>query len=159
MIFSVSPGPATHGRLIYRKSEYSIDFEHYSKEIHDQLVGPTGSISVGTLQLEISVDSGKILFPWGLFPHQEWQHCRLIAPAIMQGELYARDISNLIIGGSVDLPGGDAWETKFDDISGWIYTGTSELPDLSIEFADNVAASLTGNRLTGLWMKPILTPD
>lgn len=155
MRFSWKPGPILAGRLVYRDAEYSIDFVPSSNELIARVGSSgTGSVSIGTLQLEVSVDTGEILFPWGLFPHTQWAHRRMAAPIALSGRLFLSDASVLAPGGAVDLPGGGAWQANFDSESGWLYFGVGHTADVVVEFAANTGASLSSDRLTGLWLKP-----
>jgi len=79
----------------------------------------------------------------------------MATPETSPGRLFLRDISFLVPGAAVDLPGGEEWKTHFDSESGWLYTGVGDAPDVVVEFATNACASLTSERLTGLWLKPI----
>lgn len=55
------------GRLVYRELEYSLDFVEYSVDDLDELSGDGGrtSLTVHTLQIEIGISTGGLLYPWG----------------------------------------------------------------------------------------------
>ena len=62
------------GQLIYRAYEYSFDFE---VEAHSELARRAGSegttsLLMGTLQIEIGIETGTLLFVWGLHSHTKW---------------------------------------------------------------------------------------
>lgn len=156
MRFTWKSGPVLAGQLVYCQAEYSFDFVPRENELNSRVRGSrTGSISIGTLQLEVSVETGEILFPWGLFPHTRWTDRVMVPPNTCPGRLFLADISVLVPGAAVDLPGGTEWQTHFHRESGWLYTGVGDTADVIVEFAANAGASLTNEQLTGLWLKPI----
>jgi hypothetical protein len=156
MRFSWKSGPILAGQLLYRHAEYSIDFVPSSNELTARVGSSgTGSISIGTLQLEVSIDTGEILFPWGLLPHTRWIDRPMAVPNALPGRLFLSDISVLVPGGAVDLPGGGTWQTHFDSESGWLYTSGDDTADVVVKFAANSGASIASEQLTGLWLKPI----
>lgn len=156
MRFTWKYGPVLSGQLAYRQAEYSFDFVPRADELSVRVGSSgTGSISIGTLQLEVSVDTGEILFPWGLFPHTRWTDRLMATPNTSPGRLFLADISVLVPGVGVDLPRSREWQTYFDRESGWLYTGVGDTADVIVEFAANAGASLTSDELTGLWLKAI----
>ncbi|WP_183032706.1 hypothetical protein [Cupriavidus sp. UME77] len=155
MKFAWNFGSKLSGQLVYYRADYSIDFIPEEKDIKSKVgdVG-TGCISIGTLQLELSILTGEVLFPWGLFPATRWEEVTLKTPIFEGGRIFLMDPSILVCGGGVDLIGFGDWKTYFDSLSGWIYTGTEEPAEIVIGFGENVGASLSGEKLIGLWMKP-----
>jgi hypothetical protein len=79
----------------------------------------------------------------------------MVTPNTSPGRLFLSDISVLVSGAAVDLPGGGEWQTHFDSASGWLYTGVGDAADVVVEFATNAGAALTSEQLTGVWLKPI----
>ncbi|WP_037588721.1 hypothetical protein [Stenoxybacter acetivorans] len=149
------------GKLFYYQSEYSLDFIEYPDEDFTKLPSARGytSISVDTLQIEIDIDTGKLLYPWGLFPLVNAIEKPLILPSSYYGEIYIRvRNSKLISGVSIDFPSAKNWVLYKDSSSGWIFIGDRNIIQysFSIEFARNVIASIENNNIVAFWMKPIV---
>jgi hypothetical protein len=69
--FAKSERSALAGQLLYRANEYSFDFEFESKDEALFRAGDKGTTSllVGTLQIEIGIETGAALYVWGLHSH------------------------------------------------------------------------------------------
>lgn len=157
MKFETAPGAALEGDLVYIDSEYSLDFVKSSNSKLEGRIGNlgAGSISIDTLQLEISIDSGEILFPWGLFPSARWKERVLSKPVALPGKVILLDAStHLKKGVSLSISTALDWETKIDRDSGWIYTGLDQSHSAAIEFATNAILILRLGTISGLWLKP-----
>ncbi|WP_153242621.1 hypothetical protein [Frateuria defendens] len=155
MKFHYGSGHRLDGELIYRHSGYSIDFMPSVEGFGGYSGRGTGSILIDTLQLEVCADTGRVLFPWGLFPYTKWRKADIFVPESTSGELFLDDVSSVVVGAGVGLPGAEEWLVRFDDQSGWICVGSGDKAGNFIEFATNVVASLNDGRLTGLWLKPL----
>lgn len=70
LTFSTQPAEKMGGKLIYRESEYSFDFVEAEAQKLSQRRGSKGvsSISVDTLQIEIGIEHGEVLYVWGFYP-------------------------------------------------------------------------------------------
>ncbi|HWX66877.1 MAG TPA: hypothetical protein VNZ27_10680 [Rhodanobacter sp.] len=157
MKFEIVSGAASEGDLVYIASEYSLDFVKSSNSKLDGRTGNlgAGSVSIGTLQLEVSIDSGEILFPWGLFPSARWKEQVLSKPAALPGRVILLDAPTLLKRGvSLSISTALDWETKIDRSTGWIYTGLDQSHGAAIEFATNAILILQFGTISGLWLKP-----
>jgi len=155
MNFFCKHGPALDGDLIYRKDEFSIDFVQKKTNTSEKTYRTdVSSISIGTLQLEVSMKYGEVLFPWGYFPFARWINRSLTPPIASSGRLFISDAATLLAGGTTSLPDSTSWSTYIDCSSGWLNIGGEAPGEFAIEFATNVVASLIGERLVGLWLKP-----
>lgn len=157
MKFEIASGAASEGELVYIASEYSLDFVKSSSFEFEGRTGSlgVGSVSIGTLQLEVSIDSGEILFPWGLFPYARWKEQVLNKPAATPGRVILLDASILLKKGvSLDISTALDWKTKIDRSSGWIYTGSDQSHGAAVEFATNAILVLQMGAISGLWLKP-----
>ncbi|MCC8373917.1 MULTISPECIES: hypothetical protein [Photorhabdus] len=148
------------GKLIYRESEYSIDFIDYSEVEVERKTGNQGctSLTIGTLQIEVGVESGKLLYPWGLYPLQHCESRELIIPTMLPGEIFVYlNNTKLIQGVAMDIPNINLWPAFRDPSTKWICIGDDELIGgiTVIQFADNVAMALRNDSLMSLWIKPV----
>lgn len=152
--------PLLQGMLLYVQSEHSIDFESSS---HNALtsrtsLGGSASLSVGTLQIEVAIDTGYLMYPWGYHPSESW--CRQPLPPVVVRSAGVRCVPNaaLVAGVGYDITESGNWSTFYDDATGWLCVTDQSRPLETVEvfeFATSVAASFDGNRLTGLWLKPV----
>ncbi|MFM0397877.1 hypothetical protein [Paraburkholderia aspalathi] len=155
MNFLWKAGHAVDGDLIYRKSEFSIDFVQTKDSAGEKNSRvDVSSISIGTLQLEVSMKCGEVLFPWGYFSSSRWISHPLTPPVAVPGRLLLSDTTTLLAGGASDLPGSEEWNTYFDRSSGWVLVGGECVGDVAIEFATRVIGLLANEQLVGLWLKP-----
>jgi len=151
--------PPLQGALLYVQSEHSIDFEPSSLNARTTRtgVGGSASLSVGTLQIEVAVDTGLLMYPWGYHPSESWSR-QPLPPVVVRSACVrcVPDVS-LVAGVGYDITESGNWSTFYDDVTGWLCVTDGSLPLESVEvfeFATSVAVSLDGSRLTGLWLKP-----
>jgi hypothetical protein len=149
------------GKLVYRESEYSLDFIECSNDNLVRLSGHGGctSLTVHTLQIEVGINTGKLLYPWGLFPLIHAIDKPLIIPNSYYGELSINLKKNKLISGvSIEIPGSDHWQLYKDPSSCWIFVGNPSITQYScsIEFANNVIASIANDSIVAFWMRPVI---
>lgn len=148
------------GTLLYRAPEYSIDFKAESSAVLRERVGSLGSTSLlfGTLQVEIAVETGDLLYPWGLFPRSRWGVARLQKPDFKTGRLRLLPANPLQAGVSHSFPAGDSWRIVRDGISGWICLGDNTVgPEtIAVEYATDAGVVLRGDQLVSLWLRPLI---
>lgn len=146
------------GKLIYRPNEYSFDFEVRSESELALRAGGKGTTSllVGTLQIEVGIETGAALFVWGLHSHSmQWRREDL--PRISKEKGGLKIDGEPIIGVSQGLAEVGEWQTTYDSEIGWLCIGSGEnqLADSYREFAENTVAGLINDRLVSLWLRPI----
>ncbi|RAX01479.1 MULTISPECIES: hypothetical protein [unclassified Photorhabdus] len=152
------------GNLIYRESEYSIDFIDYSPEEMEMLVGSQGcsSLTIGTLQIEVGIETGTLLYPWGLFSLTQCESKVLLQPEMHGGNIYINPNElGMLSGVAIEIPGSILWKVFRDTSTGWICIGNSDEVDSSVcvvQFATNAAISLKNKLIIALWIKPDLEP-
>ncbi|BDR54520.1 hypothetical protein KIMH_06310 [Bombiscardovia apis] len=149
------------GKLVYRESEYSLDFIECSDDNLARLSGDGGrtSLTVHTLQIEIGINTGKLLYPWGLFPLIHAIDKPLTIPDSYYGELSVNTAKNKLISGvSIEFPDSENWELCKDPSSGWVFVGNPSITQYScsIEFANNVIASIENDCIVAFWMRPVI---
>jgi hypothetical protein len=146
------------GKLTYSYDEYSFDFECRSQVELRHRAGHMGetSIAIGTLQIEVGIETGLLLYVWGYHPHTSWTEGAVAHPkSLTAGGLRVELETPLLPGVSVGLNGDTEWTTIFDPATGWIRmgVGTSDGP-LVVEIADGVIAVLRNDKLEALRLRP-----
>jgi hypothetical protein len=150
--------PPLAGQLLYRPNEYSFDFDLESRdEAHSRAGnGGTTSLLVGTLQIEIGIETEAALYLWGLHTHfSKWSKADLpeISPhpggiRVIFDKPPKTGVSELI-----SYPG--EWQTIHDASSGWICVMSSNKhPTSFVEFAKDTIAGLADRDLVSLWLHP-----
>jgi hypothetical protein len=150
------------GNLIYRTTEYSIDFVDYSPEKLAISVGNYGcfSLSINTLQLEVSIETKKILYPWGYFPMMKYAMRKINITKLLNGNIYVdMGKTDLSKGTAYEIPKSNLWTTFKDIDNGWIYIGNNKTFNndskvLYIEFAKNCIMGIKDNSAVALLIKP-----
>ena len=160
MRFEWSKAEALAGTLLYRAAEHSIDFEPAARASLEERAGSHGSTSllVGTLQLEVAVETAELLFPWGLFPKTRWEIGTLQAPNFTSGRVRLASAEPLKPGVSHAVPAGESWRIVRDGISGWICVGETfvDREAIAVEYATDAALVLVGDQLVSLWLRPLM---
>ncbi|NWA86444.1 hypothetical protein [Pseudomonas sp. D2002] len=147
------------GELLYRNAEYSIDFLPTSKSEIASASGQLGrsSLTMGTLQLEVSIETGRVLYPWGLFPLMHCKQTKLTMRPLINGEIYV-DITQLVLASGVAyaIPGADQWELLRDLDTGWICVGNADMSEnvVLIEFSTDAVMSFKEEKFIALWLHP-----
>src|SRR5689334_21313519 len=80
IVFSKYDCVPLQGKLVYRAYEHSFDFKVESEPELLRHAGNKGttSVLVGTLRIEIGIETGNALFVWGLHSHNsQWKRDRL----------------------------------------------------------------------------------
>lgn len=161
MIVRYEPGPALNGSLVYDDSEYSFRYEADLPELRGRVGGGgVTSITVGTLQVEVDVDSGQALFVWGLHPRAQWTEARLAPPRAQPGLVFFESASPFHEGVSISEAGVGVWSTQYDSETGWVRVAPDLRPDeAQIMIADGVVVGVLGDELHSLWLRPLLAED
>ena len=152
--------PIIEGVVSYKTGEYSFDFEVDSeleirKRISDK--GKT-SIAIGTLQLEVDVFSGLILYAWGYHPYFNWKSQTLSIPFPHKVCCIKINDEELKTGVSIKISEVEEWETFFDEENGWVCITSLKTPEPRgkyIKFAANTIAEIDQGKLLSLWLCPV----
>ncbi len=138
-------GRPVSGRLVYRRSERSLDLE-------PRPVKGVTSLLVNDVQIEVDED-GRLLYVWGLCPHESWATARLDAPTMKPGRLQFVN-GPLTPGVSKRLNQHGRWSVIYDEASKWLCIGDASVKAEMIEFAPGALAMLNDGELTALWLHP-----
>lgn len=160
LLFDSSEGPPLVGSLFYIDDEYSFQFNAGSHvDLRDRL-GPRGSTSlaIGTLQVEVAVDDGTLLFVWGLHPRAAWRHEQHPTPHMRDATIRVRKLDELEAGISESIATDGTWTTTFDPDNGWVRIarpGAAEHED-RCRIASDTAIGLAGSEMNSVWLRPVL---
>lgn len=149
------------GTLVYREADHAFDFEPRSQAEVEERVGDDGvtSLALGSLQLEVGVETGIVLYPWGYHPRVMWRQTTLPSVAARQGALRISVDNPLEAGVSLDITGGRQWTTLHDAVSAWVCivrdTNLVAPPDL-IKFSNGAIAGIDAGSLVVLWLHPMI---
>jgi hypothetical protein len=143
------------GRLLYRMGDHAVDFQaDHPSELQYQ-IGSAGvtSLSIGTLQLEIAIASGRLLYPWGYLPLESLKRRSLKRIDAVAGAIRV-DVSRPLVAG-VSIAHGVDWTACHDPESGLIQLeGSDNRYDTAINFCAQSTACMMGDRLVAVQLLP-----
>ena len=143
-MFEISSGNPASGRLVYRRSEFSLETE-------PQPSGGGASLLINDVQLEINED-GHLLEVWGYCPEQSWRTAVLKTPEATGAQL--RWTGNSIAAGtSLRLNDSGRWDVLFDPIRLNLRIGSTIDGDQFVAFAPGAIAELSCGNLVRMWLK------
>ena len=148
------------GDLFYNRAEHSFDFEPVSRSGVRRRMGDLGptSVLIGTLQIEIGVETGTLLYVWGYHPQPAWKHARLSSPTAQPGMVSISLEEAPEPGVSIGLVEINEWATAYDPNNGWICIGDPAPSESAqwVEFATNTIAAIGDSQLRALWLRPTI---
>lgn len=128
MLFSQHQAAPLTGELRYIKSDHSFLYKPEFSELNRRTGGGSRtSLVADTLQLEVSVDTGELLFVWGYWPLESCKETSIKFPKYRSGRVFVEDDEGLEDSVSVPLPS-DEWKTNFDPQSGVVRIFSPYLP-------------------------------
>ncbi|MFE3687524.1 hypothetical protein ACFXPM_30410 [Streptomyces sp. NPDC059095] len=143
--------------LTYDESEHGFSFSAQSSSALTERLGTEGvtSLLIGTLQLEVDIESQDVLFAWGYLPNIRRKTAALGTPDYSPGQVSISTDYSLEPGVSLDVPG-ENWEVLFDPASGWVAilrkkTVRAEL----VQVASGIVLGLTNGDLVSIWLLPV----
>jgi hypothetical protein len=153
-------GSMLDGALVYRAYEYSFDFKVKSESELALRAGSKGTTSlvVGTLQIEVGIETGAALFVWGLHSHStQWRQVHLPRVSSQKGCVKVLFDEEPVIGVSQSLAEVGEWQTTYDEGTGWVCVSANEhdVAESYVEFADNTIAGLADEKLVSVWLRPV----
>ncbi|RDV45212.1 hypothetical protein DOE76_08075 [Leifsonia sp. ku-ls] len=144
--------PAVEGSLLYRVDEYSIDFKEVSRTVTELGIA---SLLLNMLQIDVNVDNGHLMAPWGLLPHTRWIASAL--PPLMSVTRCGLAVSEepLTTGIAIGLGGSESWGTYFDGSSTTLeMRQDDEAVEQWVEFADGCVMGLRAGLPVRLRLMP-----
>jgi hypothetical protein len=155
--FESRSGVVLKGVLTYDRSEFGFSFDPQSGDFLRARVGSQGvtSASVGTLQLEVDVESREVLFVWGYFPQARSGTAQLNPPSFQPGRVLAIPNNPLQPGVAFDVSE-ETWESILDPDSGWVVIQSGKEGDAEFtEIADGIFLGIRDGNLVSVWLKPV----
>lgn len=157
--FSIRTGRPVKGMLKYLVSEHSFLFEVGDRAALLGRIGQEGvtSLVLDTLQLEVSIATGELLFAWGFSPLQAWDLASLVLPSYEDGSVLVDEKRVLKVGVSEPLPEG-LWKFEYDATSGWMNARSGD--DSSTRFiriAHGVVLGVHDKALKSIWLHPVFS--
>lgn len=159
MLLTVPDQPPLEGILRYAEEDHSFAFDVAAPDELRERSGDEGltSLSIGTIQVEIGVATGLVLFAWGLHPRTSWALRAGREPTLTIGGARVEVSEPLRRGVSLPLAAVGEWATTFDEETGWVRV--AKKPDVASEkdllVASGVALGITSGVLDSLWLQPI----
>lgn len=152
------PGLPLSGRLTYLESEYSFVFDVADRSDLVEYAGESGftSITIGTLQIEIGIESRRALYVWGYHPKLSWVQALLEPPIVeRQAVLLASDKPTLQVGVSIAVAPVGAWRTTHDRSNGWVRVAPDDVSDDWLtEIAEGTVLGCLHGDLHSVWLLP-----
>ena len=147
------------GVLRYVTAEQSFTFDVASPvdlQVRSGSAGVT-SLSVGTLQIEIGIATGLVLFVWGLHPQGSWRLQPVGRPNPVMSGARLETAVPLQRGVSLQLAAVGSWTTAFDETTGWLRVTKDFNRQSADEFliASGIALGVTDGALDALWLQPV----
>ncbi|MFW6638504.1 hypothetical protein ACOALZ_00515 [Nocardiopsis algeriensis] len=156
-LLSVKEGSPLRGGLKYLTSEQSLFYEVRDRAELEERAGMEGvtSLVVDTLQLELSVESGELLFAWGYFPMPSWESASLAIPSFSTGRIFAAPNVKFMEGVSVRASSSD-WRIEYDSRAGLLNVRSGSAADLKfVQIAEGVVLGVGSGKLLSIWLKPM----
>ncbi|HYH75181.1 MAG TPA: hypothetical protein VD735_04445 [Candidatus Saccharimonadales bacterium] len=137
------------GETTFSISDESIEFT--AQKSSELLEPSTASLIVaGTIQIEFSTHSGRLLHVWGYSPREQWTR---LADALeinaRAGAVYLTDLNTAGSGEGYNTVLTDATPTYYEG-SGHLLIGDYQVGNTLIEIASGAFISLDGNDLQGV---------
>ena len=81
------------GRCLYVREDFSFVFEPESERQVLAVAGTDGiaDLTIDTLQIMVSVDTGQLLWAAGYWPIRSWRKVNLITPDLRRGSVFVKD--------------------------------------------------------------------
>lgn len=156
---SLIGGAELQGQTVYLAAEHSFQFRAEDPAELARRIGDRGvtSLAIGTLQLEVALATGALLFAWGYHPRRHWRAMRLPQVAATAGVVRVGRPHILQPSISLRVPAASHWPTLYDPQSGWVAVGDPDpaAPSTLVRIATDTVLGLSGPRLTVVWIRPV----
>ncbi|MER6075359.1 hypothetical protein ABT187_42605 [Streptomyces sp. NPDC001817] len=110
---------------------------------------------IGTLQLEVDIESGEVLFAWGYFPNVRGKVAELGVPNCLPGRVFISSDHSFQPGVSVEVPG-RGWRVSYDPSSGWVAMRLKDAADAKfVQIASGIVLGIDTGDLVSVWLDPV----
>ena len=150
-------GVPLEGSLEFDETEHSFRFTPASPlDLADRVDGGgLTSLSIGTLQIELAVATGSLLFVWGLHPHASWSERSIGSPQAASGLVRVARREIFAPGVTLGIADVGVWSTSFDAETGWVRASAAGRPDdTQVLIATDTVLGLRGGHLNSIWLRP-----
>jgi hypothetical protein len=148
------------GKHVYRREDYAFDFLPASIEQLRCGIGDLGtaSLTIHELQIEMDVETGRLVYVWGYCPWFSWIETDMpLDGPVVDGAVFALE-HELDRGEARSIPPTqrEQWRIMHNPSSGWVIaiaastedTGT----DILVRITEGCILGLRGTDLTMLWI-------
>ncbi|WP_211762603.1 hypothetical protein [Kutzneria sp. CA-103260] len=157
---SVRDGEALSGTLYYSRSEYSFRFEVDDVSGLAEKVGHHGvaSLAVGTLQIEVDIESMSALYVWGLHPDVKWREGSVALRVPVREGKVVIDVGSIMSAGvALEIAAVNEWGTTFDSLTGWARVAPHGLvEDEIVLIATGVGLGIVNLEIGSVWLNPLV---
>jgi hypothetical protein len=154
--FQAASGAPLAGLLRYSRADMGFSFETASLPDLAARVGHQGvsSLVIDTLQLEVGVETGQVLYAWGYCPESSWLPAVLKPPTHSGARIVAIVDPPLEEAVSVSISR-SPWKIQVDRDSEWVLISPSEATaERVVEVADGILLGLAETKLNSIWLRP-----
>ena len=151
------PAASLPGELVYSRSEYGFRFR--TSGAKGLLAGEDNegfaSVSVDTLQIEVSVQTGRALYVWGYEPHTGWRGEKVNTPEAQPGLVILQPGEPFEDGVSVSIPA-QHWDRRFDESTGWFVASPHDGDDAQwhVEIANGIVLGGSTEGIRSIYLRP-----
>lgn len=147
------PGSPVDGRLLYRPADHAFDFKVADARTDVHSVQGTASLLVGTIQVAVDPNTGRLLFAWGYSPVQGWRRSAII-PLPQERGRALMDASDLLPGVGISIVEARDVLSLVDPSRKAVQVSNGVEPELAFIIAPGVTLLLSGSRLVGVRLSP-----
>jgi hypothetical protein len=146
--------PHVAGTPVYRKGEHSFDFlpAHPERLARAERT----SIVIGTLQIEVAIPGGLLLFVWGYNPSATWQRGVVPDRTAAVAALGVESEEPLVRGVSVRVGSSPAWITRYDPRNDWV--GVVQMESEAEEYFEFATGTIAGLNHEGKLVELLIKP-
>lgn len=157
MRVSTVPGQPIEGFLLYRLDDHAFDFVLGGSTEADEVIGLLGTTSllVGTLQIEVDIETGRLLYVWGYSPKAGWRVQQDVW--VPHADPAVARVLDVELEPGISLTVAEAHETEcvYDPPSGVVRAQAADAsPDAAIRIAAGVDLLLEKGALVGVVLHP-----
>ncbi|GAA3682601.1 hypothetical protein GCM10022420_076210 [Streptomyces iranensis] len=151
------PSEPLPGELLYSRSEYGFRFRSKDAQRLAADEGGRGftSVSIDTLQIEVSVQTGRALYVWGYEPYTSWRNENINTPEARPGMVVLQPSEPFEEGVSLSIPARH-WDRRYDRSTGWFVTSPKDLGDAEwhVEIAEGIVLGGSTQGVKSVYLRP-----
>lgn len=151
------PSNSLPGELLYSRSEYGFRFQTADAKDLVTSEGSMGfaSVSIDTLQIEVSVQTGRALYVWGYEPYTGWRNEKFNEPEAQPGMVILQPNEPFEEGISLSIPA-QHWGRRYDQSTGWFATspGDRDNAEWHVEIAKGIVLGGSARGIQSIYLRP-----